>query len=128
MVKTNSTILYILAAAWGCALIVSPVSVFAQSDAAQQEKDLDEKKRIYGIKHPWENTQPYGTQYVPPSHGPETAPEIDSNKSLDTSKKETSKSNKSSKAKTKSHPGKAHKSGSITGTAKSHKHPAIPGH
>jgi hypothetical protein len=37
--------------------------------ADQQEKDFEQKQRIYGTKHPWENTNPYGTQYTPPQAG-----------------------------------------------------------
>jgi type II secretory pathway pseudopilin PulG len=37
--------------------------------ADQQERDFEQKQRIYGNKHPWENTNPYGTQYTPPQSG-----------------------------------------------------------
>jgi len=51
-------------------VLVGQLAAVAQSDRAQQHKDLEQKKRIYGIKHPWENTEPYGTNYAPPSATP----------------------------------------------------------
>lgn len=39
-------------------LLWSPTSASAM-DRAQQEKDLEVKKRIYGVKYPWEILEPY---------------------------------------------------------------------
>lgn len=36
-------------------------------DRAQQEKDFEVKKRIYGIRYPWQMVEPY-----PHVHGPKT--------------------------------------------------------
>jgi hypothetical protein len=50
-------------------LVSSPARAQGNSDAEQQKKDLEEKQQIYGVKYPWQNTMPYGTQYVPPQSG-----------------------------------------------------------
>ena len=55
-------------------LLSCQTAVYAQnSNAEQQEKDQEQKQRIYGTKHPWENTAPYGTQYTPPQAGGDAA-------------------------------------------------------
>ena len=41
----------------------------SKDNAEQQDKDLKNKQQIYGVKYPWQNTEPYGTQYTPPPGG-----------------------------------------------------------
>jgi hypothetical protein len=52
--------------------------VLADNDSDQQQKDFEQKQRIYGTKHPWENTAPYGTQYTPPQSGVGSSSESES--------------------------------------------------
>jgi hypothetical protein len=59
------------------ALILATQPTFSQSSADQQDKDFEQKQRIYGTKHPWENTAPYGTQYTPPQAGAGTPSDSD---------------------------------------------------
>src|SRR6185437_4976490 len=43
--------------------------MLADNESDQQQRDFEQKQRIYGTKHPWENINPYGTQYTPPQSG-----------------------------------------------------------
>lgn len=52
-----------------------------KTDATQQEKDQETKGRIYGTKHPWENTLPYGTQFTPPAGSSGSTSETDASDS-----------------------------------------------
>jgi hypothetical protein len=74
----------------------------AQDSPSQADKDFEQKQRIYGTKHPWENTAPYGTQYTPPQAGIGNS---NDSAAADTKAAEPSKSEKkkpSSKPKVKS--------------------------
>jgi hypothetical protein len=85
-------------------LATTSAPTFAQGSSDQQEKDFEQKQRIYGTKHPWENTAPYGTQYTPPQAG--AGSPADSDTSSDkpaeptkpAKKPATKKSNKQKKA------------------------------
>lgn len=57
--------------------VSSPLALADSKDSDQQDKDLKNKQQIYGVKYPWQNTQPYGTQYTPPPGGAEPAQSSD---------------------------------------------------
>jgi hypothetical protein len=75
---------------WNCAagllLLMQPLAAYADTNAEQQEKEQETKNRIYGTKHPWENTEPYGTQYTPPSSPPGAADEVTKQAATDNKK------------------------------------------
>jgi hypothetical protein len=91
---------YLLITLSACAIAFAQVAVFAQSDRAQQHKDLEQKKRIYGIKHPWENTEPYGTNYAPPAANPSVVHDTNNKKVIREVKKPVAPVKKSTTVKT----------------------------
>lgn len=101
-------------------LLIACQGSFAQDNgsADQQQRDFENKQRIYGTKHPWENTMPYGTQYTPPQSGaaPDTtpAPEVKQKPSKPAKKISKHKPVKTTKTGSKAQPQKAHTGSSQT--------------